>query len=202
MLVVGTGLCVAAYDAELFGHWWHEGPTFLERILLGITHHPGLEATSLRAYLARHPSLPRATPAASSWGEGGFGRVWVGERSAWLWRHVHHAHRAVEAAVRHEPAVGGLEGDALDLAIAELLHLEASDWAFMMHGGASATYAERRVRLHAGRIERALRLAGSGAAEHDRSWLVRQRRRRHPWSAVARGVLRGALLAAEQAMPR
>ena len=27
------GLVVAAYDTELFGHWWHEGPAWLELIL-------------------------------------------------------------------------------------------------------------------------------------------------------------------------
>ena len=24
---------VAAFDTELFGHWWYEGPTWLERVL-------------------------------------------------------------------------------------------------------------------------------------------------------------------------
>ena len=24
---------VAAFDTELFGHWWYEGPTWLERLL-------------------------------------------------------------------------------------------------------------------------------------------------------------------------
>ena len=26
-------LVVAAYDTELFGHWWHEGPAWLEGVL-------------------------------------------------------------------------------------------------------------------------------------------------------------------------
>ena len=27
------GLVVVAYDTELFGHWWYEGPAFLETVL-------------------------------------------------------------------------------------------------------------------------------------------------------------------------
>ncbi len=29
----GSDLVLAPFDAELFGHWWFEGPTFLEHTL-------------------------------------------------------------------------------------------------------------------------------------------------------------------------
>jgi len=41
------GLVVAAYDTELFGHWWHEGPAFLERVLR-LLPRAGVRLTTLR----------------------------------------------------------------------------------------------------------------------------------------------------------
>jgi 1,4-alpha-glucan branching enzyme len=168
---VAAPILVAPFDAELFGHWWFEGPEFLEDVLRELDASEragGIGASTLGGYLDRHPQAAVAEPAASSWGEGGFGQVWAGPEAARLWRHVHHAERAVRAAVaarRHAPAVegpAGVSGRAVDQAIRELLLLEASDWAFMMRRGEMTPYAEARVRAH---VHRALRLAEIALAE-------------------------------------
>jgi 1,4-alpha-glucan branching enzyme len=164
---VAAPILVAPFDAELFGHWWFEGPDFLEDVLrdldaLGRAGEIG--AVTLGGYLERHPEAPVAEPAASSWGEGGFGQVWAGPEAARLWRHVHHAERAVRAAVgyrRHAPTTTPA-GRAVDQAIRELLLLEASDWAFMMRRGEMTPYAEARVREH---VHRATRLSEIAMAE-------------------------------------
>jgi 1,4-alpha-glucan branching enzyme len=168
---VAAPILVAPFDAELFGHWWFEGPDFLEDVLRGLDASEragGIGAITLGAYLDRYPEAAVAEPAASSWGEGGFGQVWAGPEAARLWRHVHHAEQAVRAAVacrRHAPAVegaAGVHGRAVDQAIRELLLLEASDWAFMMRRGEMTPYAEARVRGH---VHRALRLSEIALAE-------------------------------------
>ncbi len=187
-------ILVAPFDAELFGHWWFEGPDFLEHVLraLDASARDGyVSAITLGGYLERFPDVAVAEPAASSWGEGGFGAVWAGPESARLWRHVHHAERAVRSAVSARRHAEGLASRALDQAIRELLLLESSDWAFMIRRGEMTAYAEERVRTHA---HRAARLAEPGAGrEHDagrrrlagrgvrpRSVLVDARRRGDP----------------------
>jgi 1,4-alpha-glucan branching enzyme len=158
-------ILVAPFDAELFGHWWFEGPIFLEQVLRALdasARAGGLAATTLGGYLERFPVAAVAQPAASSWGEGGFGEVWAGPEAAQLWRHVHHAERRVRDAVARRREAGGLSGRALDQAIRELMLLESSDWAFMMRRGEMTPYAEARVRAHA---HRAGRLAGIALAE-------------------------------------
>ena len=155
-------LLVAPFDAELFGHWWFEGPIFLEntlRALAASAHRGGVEATTLGGYLERFPEASVAEPAASTWGEGGFGEVWTGPAAARLLRHVHQTERLVRrAAVRRRDA-GGLAGRALDQAIRELLLLESSDWPFMLHRGDMAGYAEARAGAHAHRAARLAQIA-------------------------------------------
>ena len=155
-------ILVAPFDAELFGHWWFEGPTFLEHVLRALdasARAGGVAATTLGGYLERFPEAAVAEPSASSWGEGGFGEVWAGPEAAQLWRHVHHAERRVREAVERLRHANGLAGRALDQSIRELMLLEASDWAFMMRRGEMTQYAETRVRSHAHRAGRLAEIA-------------------------------------------
>lgn len=157
-------ILVAPFDAELFGHWWLEGPAFLEHVLTGLDASSRgplpLAATSLTAYLERYPEAPIAEPAPSTWGEGGFGEAWTGPATARLWRHMHHTAREVQAALLRSPK--GRRASAFEQSIRELMLLESSDWAFMITRGEMAEYAESRVRAH---VHRARRLALIGAAE-------------------------------------
>jgi 1,4-alpha-glucan branching enzyme len=146
-------LIVAPYDAELFGHWWFEGPMFLEAVFRKLPETGGeLEAITLRQYLERHPVTVQATPSASSWGAGGYGEVWVGQESAWTWRHVHHATRYAKWLVQKYRSAGGRRGAALDQMVRELLLLQSSDWPFILKTGTVARYAEARIRAHVHRL--------------------------------------------------
>ncbi|HRG98997.1 MAG TPA: DUF1957 domain-containing protein [Polyangiaceae bacterium] len=153
----GTPVVVAPYDAELFGHWWFEGPWFLEAVFRRLAEEERacqgvLEATTLGHYLAREPTCAEATPCASSWGAGGYGEVWVGPEAAWTWRHVHHATRWVKDLVVQHREVGGHRGQALDQLIRELLLLQSSDWNFILRTATSIGYAEARLRAHTHRL--------------------------------------------------
>jgi 1,4-alpha-glucan branching enzyme len=148
---------VAPYDAELFGHWWFEGPAFLEQFfrLLHKARRRGeneLEALTLGGYLARHPVMVRATPAASSWGAGGYGAVWIGAESSKVWRHVHHASRYVTWLLDNYRKAKGARGRALDLAVVQLLLLQSSDWGFIVANQTVPAYAWGRVRVHVHRL--------------------------------------------------
>lgn len=155
-------ILVAPFDAELFGHWWFEGPRFIEHALRALdasARGGGVAATTLGQYLERFPDTVVAEPSASSWGEGGFGDVWAGPEAARLWRHVHHAEERVRRAVDMRRSVDGIAGQALDQAIRELLLLEASDWGFMLRRGEVTAYADSRVRTHASRAARLASIA-------------------------------------------
>lgn len=168
-------ILVAPFDAELFGHWWFEGPAFLEHVFRALeasARAGGLRATTLGDHLAQFPEAVQVEPAASTWGEGGFGQVWAGPEAALLWRHVHHAELGVRAAVERRRAATGLSGRALDQAIRELLLLQSSDWAFMMRRGEMTTYAEARVRAHVHRAHRLAQIAlAASPSVDDLAWV-------------------------------
>ena len=139
------------YDAELFGHWWFEGPWFLEGVFRRLAQQPredAIAAITLRGFLRKHPEMVRATPAASTWGARGYSTVWMDHANAWLWRHVHHASRELARAVARKPGNHG----AIEQAAAELLLLQASDWPFILQTKTAEGYAHARARAHAARL--------------------------------------------------
>jgi len=166
-------IVVAPYDAELYGHWWFEGPLFLDGVFRRLGETGGeVEPITLRRYLDRHPVCAEATPSASSWGAGGYGEVWVGPEAASTWRHVHHATRYVGWLVRKFRNSGGRRGQALDQAIRELLLLQSSDWPFIIKTGTSTRYAEARIRSHVHRLRHLGHLVETGSVEGtDSVWL-------------------------------
>ena len=77
---------VSPYDAELFGHWWFEGPQWIYYILRELAHGGPLVAGTPGGYLAAHPVQQRAMPAPSSWGRNGYSEHWVNPRTDFMWR--------------------------------------------------------------------------------------------------------------------
>ena len=96
-------IVVSPYDAELFGHWWYEGPTFLGDLFRQLHYdQQAVEAITPGDYLDRHPTNQVATPSTSSWGWKGYAGYWLDESNAWVYRHLHVAgERMVELARRH-----------------------------------------------------------------------------------------------------
>ena len=85
-------LVVSPFDAELFGHWWFEGPAFIEALFREAARsHPALTWVTPSDYLDRHPVLQRATPSASSWGWQGYSDCWLSGSNDWIYRHLHDA---------------------------------------------------------------------------------------------------------------
>lgn len=172
-------LVVAPYDAELYGHWWFEGPVFLEAVYRGLAETRGaVEAITLRGYLDRHPVCAQATPSASTWGAGGYGEVWVGQEAAWTWRHIHHATRYAAWLVRKYHAASGMRGQALDQLIRELLLLQSSDWPFILRAGTATRYAEARIRAHVHRLRHLGYLIERATIGEDESRFIEDLRRR------------------------
>ncbi|MBZ5514679.1 MAG: DUF1957 domain-containing protein [Acidobacteriia bacterium] len=151
-------IVVAPYDAELFGHWWYEGPAWLNYLFRKIAQEQGtVRLVTFSEYLAEYPASQNASPCASSWGYKGFSEVWLNGKNDWIYPHLHRAARLMEKlAVRH-PKARGLTLRALNQARRELLLAQSSDWAFMINSGAVADYATRRTRTHLLRFNRLAR---------------------------------------------
>jgi 1,4-alpha-glucan branching enzyme len=142
-------LVVAPYDAELFGHWWYEGPVFLEEVLRGLAQAPDLEGITPSLYLARHgEGLQTQRPNPSTWGAESTNRVWLNEANAWLYRYQHWAEREMQELVRDHGRAAGLAARALKQAGRELLLMQSSDWAFIIAAGTTSPYAARRAKQH------------------------------------------------------
>jgi len=149
-------IVVMPFDAELFGHWWYEGPRFLELFIRQAAAHPDeLHLTTPSEYLARHPRQELVAPAASSWGENGYWGVWLDESNAWIYPHLHAAAwRMTEMARAHEHDTDEIAERALRQLARELLLMQSSDWAFLIKTGTAQHYAAQRVHEHVTRFSK------------------------------------------------
>lgn len=148
-------LVLAPYDAELFGHWWYEGPWWLEQVIRKVGHEQQVfRLTHPTEYLRLHPRQQVAQPAESSWGDRGYHGFWLDGTNVWIYPHLHRAaERMVELASRF-PEAEGLTARALGQAARELLLAQSSDWAFIMKSGTVVGYAQERTRSHLRRFTR------------------------------------------------
>ncbi len=140
---------VSPFDAELFGHWWFEGPRFLETFLRLAAQSEDFQLTTPGEFLAAHPSQQIVRPNPSSWGENGFSGVWLDESNAWIYPPLHAAtRRMTEIARAHRVTSDPLTERALRQAARELLLAQSSDWAFLIKTRSAPEYAASRTRDH------------------------------------------------------
>jgi len=146
---------VAPFDAELFGHWWFEGPLFLEHFIRKTASEQDLRLTTPSDYLAAHPTLQTIQPAASTWGENGHLSVWLDQCNAWIYPHLHAAARRMsEVARKYVNGADPFSDRMLKQLARELLLAQSSDWAFLMKTGTALEYATKRTMDHLARFNR------------------------------------------------
>jgi 1,4-alpha-glucan branching enzyme len=162
-------LVVVPYDAELFGHWWFEGPRWLDHLIRKIAAQDAIRLVTLSEYLKEYPVNQTATPSMSSWGHKGFNEAWLNGRNDWIYPHLHGASTMMEGLAARYPAATGPALRALNQAARELLLAQASDWAFMISSGTMGDYASRRIKSH---LENFHTLKGQvESAAVDEKWL-------------------------------
>lgn len=140
-------IIVCPYDAELFGHWWFEGPRFIEEVFRGISSSVIVSVSPID-YLEMYPHNQKATPAFSSWGDKGYAQVWIDGSNDWIYRHLHKSIDRMMELVERYPDESGLKERALNQAAREVLLSQASDWPFIMKTGTTVPYAVKRVKAH------------------------------------------------------
>ena len=138
------------FDAELFGHWWFEGPIWLEAVCRILHEHStGIATITCSQYLERFPRAGFIAMPEGSWGAEGHHQVWLNPETAWTWTHIYPA----ELYVREVATAGTWRDSEVGTRIVqqlcrELLLLESSDWQFLITTGAARDYAESRFLTH------------------------------------------------------
>ncbi|HKQ37967.1 MAG TPA: 1,4-alpha-glucan branching protein domain-containing protein [Verrucomicrobiae bacterium] len=146
-------LLVSPYDAELFGHWWYEGPEFLDYFVRKTIYDQDVvQLTTPWEFLRRNPTQQVARPSPSSWGEEGYWKVWLNDNNQWIYPHLDVAAARMEElvteAARRDSVEPSLTERALKQAGRELLIAQSSDWPFIMRTGTSPDYARQRIKDH------------------------------------------------------
>ena len=157
---VDMPVVVAPYDGELFGHWWHEGVDWIDRVarLLADDHVVRMVRCSdlEREYGEGCSTIEMR---ASSWGENADFGVWLNEEHGWVWPIINQVTREMEGAVAR--GVGeGRESERgsrlMRQAARETLLLQASDWPFLLHTRQAKEYANQRFHQHHQRLRKLL----------------------------------------------
>lgn len=147
-----AGILVAPYDAELFGHWWFEGPEFLKETIRMITENKKIELTFLSEHLQRTKPDQIISIPEGSWGEGNHHYIWLNQQTEWTWKHIYEAEDRMcryAKAWKEQPEIRDEELEKLlKQAERELMLLSASDWQFLISTFAARDYAELRIGEH------------------------------------------------------
>src|SRR5579864_720953 len=164
-------IIVTPFDAELFGHWWFEGPHFLEMLIRNnaASGKDNFRLTTPSEYLGANPTQQTIQPAESSWGENGYFEVWIDKNNSWIYPHLQVAARRMHELAKRHRGIGfqpmkhqsgsdqRQDADAatdrvLKQMARELLLAQSSDWPFLMRTGTAREYASKRTHDHLARF--------------------------------------------------
>lgn len=159
-----TGVVVAPFDAELFGHWWFEGPRFLREVVLTLANDPEVRLRTAEEALWNRPADKVMRLPEGSWGENGNHSVWINDRNRWMWEIEYRAEGRMlkllhELPWRTNESVAAL----MKRAGRQLLLLQASDWPFVVHTQGATDYGTQRFAGHATAFDRMLDIAERAA---------------------------------------
>jgi len=139
------GIVTLTFDTELFGHWWFEGPKFLEFLVKELAEAP-VGWTSGEDYLDNYSVDARCFLGETSWGEGGHYRVWFNPDVEWMWPQIYEAENIAYRALKAGKNVA--DDRLLKQLMREVLLLTASDWQFLITTGGAVDYAKERFAFH------------------------------------------------------
>ncbi len=164
-------IIASAYDAELFGHWWEEGPFWIESVFRKMLFDQAeIRPVTPSEYLMEQPTHQKMTPGASSWGKKDYFQTWVEEReyqpNHWIFRHLYRmCNRMIGYSTKYIDLDYKTEKDpkkrilirALNQAARELFLAISSDWGFLISTGQAVRYSEVRTIKHIDRSKELLR---------------------------------------------
>jgi len=142
-------LVVSPYDAELFGHWWYEGPEFLYNAYKEMAKFGDIEPITPSEYLTEYPTNQVVDVNPSSWGDKGYYEFWLNKGNDWIYKHLHFmAQTMVDFAKSKQFSAGKPMTRCLNQMARELFLAQSSDWAFLITTGTAVEYAVNRTKEH------------------------------------------------------
>lgn len=156
-------LVTSPYDAELYGHWWFEGPMFID-FLFRQMHFDQTEIEPITPgdFLDKKIPIQIQQPSASSWGENGYYKVWLNEGNSWMYPYQHDAEKKMTQLANLYGYPNALEYRILNQLARELLLAQSSDWAFQIYQGTTVQYSSRRFQSHIHRFNLLAEMLESG----------------------------------------
>lgn len=147
-------IIVAPFDAELYGHWWFEGPAFIEHFFRALNDMEEIEPITPPDFIENKLKAVQVnTPGDSTWGANGYNEVWINGSNDWIYRHLDHLiEKMTELANDNAETDDELRIRALNQAARELMLAQSSDWAFIMTTGTTVEYASNRTKQHVDRF--------------------------------------------------
>ncbi len=137
-------LVFLSFDAELFGHWWHEGVPWLKEVLLKASQDKYITLSTPSKYLGGSPPSLAARPPSCTWGDCSDLRTWLQPETSWMWDEL-----SVMSAKFFELSETLKDRLALAQLQRELLLAQSSDWEFLVTTRQARMYGEDRFRVHA-----------------------------------------------------
>jgi len=133
---------VIGVDAELLGHWWHEGVAWFERVIELLPESKISTSTLEQVTSTARTSIQLS---ASSWGSGKDWSVWTGNPVRDI---------AMMNSQSQEYVLDLIDRNTCTAAHLNQLMLQlSSDWAFMITRETAAQYARDRVLAHMSQLE-------------------------------------------------
>lgn len=147
-------IILCPYDAELYGHWWYEGPDWLYILFKKIYFdNSNFSLITPSEYINKYPEIQISSPCISSWGANGYSEVWINTLNDYVHRHLDKAASLMTELANFYPnEKNELKKSALNQCARELLLAQSSDWLFIITNGTMVDYAKKRIKEHIGRF--------------------------------------------------
>ncbi len=165
-------IVIAPFDAELFGHWWYEGPQWIETLFRKMAANQDVvEPTTPSRYLRHYDDFQTCSLGLSSWGRDGYADVWLTGENDWIYPQLHACELEMVSLANAQakaPAANLVER-ALNQAARELMLAQSSDFAFIMDNKTVVDYAVRRTKWHVNRFRALAQMVRDDVV--DEAWL-------------------------------
>ena len=140
---------VALFDTEHFGHWWREGPRWLDQMIRKMSYdQEDVKLVTAVDYLHSNPMNQIASPSMSSWGYQGYSETWLMGRNHWIYPAIFETIELLEKLIDKRLLTDKQRRMAVEQYLREMMLAQSSDWSFMIHAQNAGRYPEDRVREH------------------------------------------------------
>ena len=163
--VGSSGVAMAPFDTELFGHWWFEGVDFLRELFTRLPFREGVVPVTASEHLQSFPARAAIRPLQGSWGANGDFSMWLNPETEWTWKRLWPLEDLFWTTAPEALKASEESRSLLGQAARQLLLAQSSDWQFMISTGAVPDYAEERLNLHCDDADVLLAALQPGASE-------------------------------------